>query len=181
MALPSIRVFAALFAGLALTACASSRTLNDSVSDLAANVELKSALFTDRAYDYADVDITIYEGRLLLTGTMRNEAGRRKLLANARNAERFDEVIDEIIIGEKTSFSQGFEDSRIDQTLRAKFIANSDIRSGDYKIAVSQGAVYLLGSARTQNELNQALTFANEIDGVRSVTHFAPIRMQNVE
>ncbi len=158
-----------LAAILSLAACASSRSLDKSVTDLSANADLKGILLTDRNYDYADVDITIYEGRLLLTGTMRSEEGRKKLIENAWKADGVKEVIDETIVGDKTSFGQGFEDTRIDQTLRARLIAGRDVTSSDYKIAVSGAVVYLLGVARSQRELDEAVALARSIGGVEKV------------
>ncbi len=157
------------FALLALGACASSRSLDQSFSDLSGDVELKNVLFEDRSHDYGDIDTTLYEGRLLLTGTMRSEAGRRKLIENAWKAENIDAVIDEVVIGEKTSFGQGFEDGRIDKVLRARLIAHGDVSSVEYKIAVSGAVVYLIGAARNQKELDTVLAMARSIAGVEKV------------
>lgn len=165
-----------LVAAIALSACASSRSLDKSFSDISGNAELKAVLFTDRSHDYSDVDLTLYEGRLMLTGTMRSEEGRRKLIANAWKADNVKEVIDEIIIAEKTSFGQGFEDSRIDQTLRARLIADRDVSSGDYKMSVSRAVVYLLGTARNQKELDEALQQARSVGGVEKVVSHVAIR-----
>lgn len=164
-------------AGLALSvgACASSRALDHSMTDLSADAQLKGVLFADRSHDYSDIDLTIYEGRLLLTGTMRTEEGRKKLVENAWKADGVEQVIDEVVIGDKTSFGQGVKDARIDETLRAKFIADGDVRSGDYKIVVSNGGVYLLGSSRSQAELDKALRLARAIGGVKNVVPYVTV------
>lgn len=170
------RIAAICLSVLALSACASSRSLDKSLSDIGANAELKGVLFADRQYDYSDIDITLYEGRLLLTGTMRSDDGRKKLIANAWKADGVEEVIDEIFVGDKTPFTQGFEDSRIDQVLRTKLIADRDVTSGDYKIAVSQAVVYLMGSARNDAELNEATRLAANISGVEKVVSYVTLR-----
>ena len=158
-----------LFAMLGAAACASSRSLDDSLSDIAGNADLKGVLFTDRSHDYGDVDITLFEGRLMLTGTMRTEKGRAKLIENAWKADGVEQVIDEILIGERTPFGQGLADTRIDQTLKAKLLTNDDVKSTRYKIAVSQGTVYLIGAARTEAELEEAVSLARTIGGVNKV------------
>lgn len=165
------RLIAAAFIALALGACASSRSLDENFSDFSASSDLRGILLSDRNHDYGDVDITIHEGRLLLTGSMRNEQGRTKLIENAWKADGVDQVIDEIIISEKTGFSQGFEDTRIDQVLRARLIGAEDVTSGRYKIAVSQGVVYLIGLGRDQEEVDNALVIASEIAGVEKVVN----------
>ena len=161
---------ALVFAGaLALAACASSRSLDESFTDLGASADLKSVLIADRTHDYADIDITLFEGRLMLTGTMLTEAGREKLIANAWKADGVDQVIDEVLIAEKTSFGQGFQDARIDQTLRARLIADEAVTSGRYKIAVSGGVVYLIGAARNDREHERAVELARTVSGVEKV------------
>lgn len=165
-----------LGAALALSACASSRTLGGSISDISADTQLKGVLLADRTHDYADVDLTVYEGTLLLTGTMRSAEGRDALLANAWKASGVDKVIDEIIIGDKTSFGQGVEDSRIEAALRARLIADGDVKSGDFKIAVSNGAVYLLGAARDEAQIARATQIASGLSGVSRVVSHVGVR-----
>ena len=158
-----------LAAALSLSACASSRNLDDSFADLTGNAALKSVLFEDRSHDYGDVDITLYEGRLMLTGTMPSEAGRTKLIENAWKAENIKEVIDEVFVGDDTSFGQGVEDTRIDNTLRLRLTTAKNVVGSHYKIAVSGAVVYLLGVARDQAELDEAIELARSIAGVEKV------------
>ena len=175
---PAFTLPAMVAAAFALSACATSRSLDKTFTDISASSELRSVLFSDRSRDYSDVDITIHEGRLMLTGSMRSEDGRRQLIENAWKARGVDQVIDEIFVGDKTPFSQGFEDSRIDQVLRARLIAEADVTSGNYKIAVSQGVVYLIGTASSQGELDEALRVASSISGVEKVVNHVALRDQ---
>lgn len=165
-----------LAAALALSACASSRNLDQSFADLTGNTELKAVLFADRSHDYSDIDITLFEGRLLLTGTMRSESGRAKLVENAWKADNIKEVIDEILIAEKTPFGQGFEDSRIDQVLRTRLITEKGVSSAEYKIAVSGAVVFLIGAARSQEELDKSLQIARTVAGVEKVVSYVSLR-----
>ena len=170
-------VFASLLLALSITACTSSRSLDQSVSDLGADTKLKGVLFTDRSQNYADVDITLFEGRLMLTGTMLSETGRTKLIENAWKADGVHQVIDEIFIGDKTSIGQGLADARIDQVLRAKLITDGDVKSGRFKVSVSGGTVYMIGAARTQDELEEAVSLARTIGGVEKVVSHVIIRL----
>lgn len=172
---PIIRFAAALLCCLA-AACASSRTLSGSFNELGANAELKAVLFADRSFDYSDVDLTMYEDRLMLTGTMRSQDGHKKLVENAWKADGVKQVIDEIIVGDHTSFGQGLEDTRIDETIHTKFLTSGNIRNANYKIAVSDGVVYLIGVARDENELNDALEAARTVSGVKAVVSHAVYR-----
>jgi len=172
------KTIAIAFAGLslAIAGCASSPNLDESLSDIGANADLKGVLFADRTHDYGDVDITIFEGRLMLTGTMNTEEGRRKLIENAWKANGVDQVIDEILIADGTSIGQGFEDTRIDTTLRARLIADGDVKAGSFKTSVSRGVVYIIGVTPSERQLNAALDIARSIGGVEKVVSHMLVR-----
>jgi len=172
----SSRLMLAAIAFLSVSACASSRNLDAAFSDLSSNAKLKRGLFSDQTHEYGDIDLTIYEGRLLLTGTMHTEEGRTMLVKNAWKAENIKQVIDEVQIGDRTSIGQGIEDTRIDQTLRAKLITDGKVKSGDYKIAVSGAAVYLLGAAPGQDQLSRVLDLARGIGGVEKVVTYITVQ-----
>ena len=163
------RLLSALALAALAAGCATSPNLDRTFSDIGADAELKGVLFADRSHDYGDVDLTIYEGRLMLTGTMKSEEGHRRLIENAWKADGVDQVIDEIIVGGGTSLGQGFEDSRIDATLRARLIGDSDVRAGQFKASVSKGVVYLLGVTHSETDLAAALDIARSISGVDKV------------
>ncbi len=164
------RRFAILsLAFLALGACASSKTMGSSFDDFAAAQTIRGALFADRSHDYSDVDITLYEGRLMLTGTMRSEEGRTKLVENAWKAENVTQVIDEIFVGDKTPVGTGLSDGRIDQAINVKLLSDRGVASADYKVAVSRGVVYIIGVARDEIELDRALNHARSTSGVKEV------------
>jgi osmotically-inducible protein OsmY len=162
-------IFSALLLAFAAAGCASSPNLDQSFSDIGTDASLKGVLFADRTHDYSDVDLSVYEGRLMLTGTMKSEDGRKKLIENAWKAEGVDQVIDEIVVGDGTSLGQGFDDSRIDATLRARLIGDRDVKAGQFKASVSKGVVYLIGVARSESDLNAAIDIARSISGVDKV------------
>ncbi len=169
------RLLVALLLALA-SACASSRNLDSSVSDIGADSELKAVLFADRKHDYSDVDLTVFEGRLLLTGTMRSEDGRQRLVENAWKAGGVKQVIDEVVVGGRTSIGQGFEDSRIEASLRTKLVFDGGVRSGNFKIAVSKGVVYLLGATISERSLSEAIELARTTGGVEKVVSHVLIK-----
>ena len=173
---PVFRIILTSLALLTAAACGTSRSLDESFSDFGANAGLKGILFSDRSQDYSDIDITIYEGRLMLTGTLRSEDAREKLIENAWKADGVDQVIDEIFVGDKTPLGQGFNDGRIDQVLRTRLIASRTITNTDYKISVSGAVVYLIGAADSQNEIEEAARIASSVAGVDKVVSHVIVR-----
>ncbi len=152
-----------------LAGCATSRSFGANVDDFNADASLKRILLVNRNHDYSDIDITVFEGRVLLTGTMRSTQGQIHLVENAFKAPNVVQVIDETVINNKTPFKQGVTDSRIDQALRARLITDRGITSRNFKIAVSGGETFLIGVARDEEELVRVLNHAKSTNGVRRV------------
>ena len=158
-----------------LAGCAGERTNGAVFDSIGAGATLKSELFGDRRYDYDDVDLTMHQGRLLLTGTMRTEEGRAVLAERARSAKGVREVIDSVVVGDKTTRSEGFEDGQIHEEIRARWIGRKAVDSRNFKMSVSQGVVYILGRARDADERAAALDAASNVKGVVKVVSYVTL------
>jgi osmotically-inducible protein OsmY len=154
---------------LILAACAQNRTFGDRVDDSAASLNLKSKLLFDRKVDTSDIDMAIFEGRLLLTGTVRSEGDAILIEEKAGEIGQVREVINELEVLPKTTVGQGAKDALIDQKLEAALLADTGVASRNYRVLVSQGTVYLLGVAQGPNELRRVTGQAQAIDGVGEV------------
>ncbi|MCI5045537.1 MAG: BON domain-containing protein [Aquisalinus sp.] len=156
-------------ASVMITGCATNRTFGGGVDDVTADINLRARLFDDGLYDYSDVDLTVYEGRVLLTGTMRTREGKKHLEQLAARSANVEEVMNEIIIGQKTPFNQGTSDALIDEKLGFALLADNGVYRANYQIAVSGGIVYLLGVAQGPAELTRVTDHARNIRGVNKV------------
>ena len=159
----------ALLAAPTLSGCAQNRTLGEGIDDVGADLNLKRQLLFDRDITTADVDLAVFEGRLLLAGTVPNQESYDGLLARARRVGSVREVIDEVRIGAKTTRGRGARDALIDQKLGAAMLTDNGVYSQNYQVVVSQGTVYLLGVAQGPNELRRVTDHAATIDGVTNV------------
>lgn len=159
----------AALASLALSACVSNRTLGEGIDDSAADFAVKRQLLADRKHNYSDIDIAIFEGRLMLTGTVKTPEARASLTEKAERVVTVHEVLNEVIVGSRTPFRQGAMDALIDEKLGAAIVTDNGIFSGNYQIVVSNGTVYVLGVAQGPEELSRMTGHAQTIDGVRNV------------
>ncbi|MEM0930200.1 MAG: BON domain-containing protein [Pseudomonadota bacterium] len=152
-----------------LAACAQNRSLGDRIDDTSASLALKRKLLLERDVHTGDIDMTFFEGRLLLAGTVRSEADAVIIEEKAAEIASVDEVINELVVGPRTSLAQGPRDTMIDQRLQTALFADTGVKSGNYRILVSQGTVYLLGVAQGPNELTRVTGQAQALDGVKEV------------
>ena len=150
-------------------AVAQERSVGDGVDDVTTDADIKLMFLDQAQHDYSDVDITVYEGRVLLTGTARTDEARLEAAKIAWSAESVGEVLNELEVGDKTKFTAGSNDAWIEARLRSNMLADKEITSINYEIAVSQGTVYLLGLAETQAELDRVTNHARTVRGVAKV------------
>ncbi len=121
------------------------------------------------------VDISVNEGRVLLTGIVR-EASKAKLAQElAWKVADVKEVIDEIQIRQEKlrprDFSSAFIDYLITLQLEGKIFFKSNLHSINYKITTIDRTVYFLGIARDDAEMQNALDIASKINGVKKVVN----------
>ncbi|MGV6802027.1 MAG: BON domain-containing protein [bacterium] len=160
----------ALFASsLLLSGCIQSRTIGGNVDDTTSDVSLKTKLLQDGQYDYSDIDITVFEGRMMVTGTMRTLEGKQHVAELASKATNVEEVLDEVIVGRKTPFAQGTTDALINERLGFALLADNGVIRANYQFSVSDGVVYIIGVAQGPDELKRATDHARTIKGVKRV------------
>jgi osmotically-inducible protein OsmY len=122
------------------------------------------------------VDITVNEGRVLLTGIVKNEKKARKAVDIAWKIKNVREVIDEIQIVKnfrifRTS-NQYLKDSAITSNIQSKLIFAKNIASANYQIITVNSVVYILGTAQSQSAIYKVSNIAAKAKGVnRVVSH----------
>src|SRR5438046_7622718 len=68
------------------------------------------------------------------------------------------------------------KDAWITARIRSELMLDPDIRSGNYTIDTQKGSVYLIGSARSQAELERATRIARYIPDVKRVVTYVELR-----
>jgi osmotically-inducible protein OsmY len=122
------------------------------------------------------VNIIVNEGRVLLTGIVR-EANKKQLASNlAWQISNVKEVIDEIQLFEgKTlrprDFSKSLIDYLITSEIEMKLLFVQNVASINYKITTVNKTVYLIGVAQDKEENQKVLNIVAKISGVKKVVN----------
>lgn len=145
----------------------SDRTLKSRVEDkwYVANKEMAKGLTAN-----------VENGKVVITGTVKDPEWKVEAVRLAWQVDGVNEVHSEATVRNPTSFSEDARDSWITTRLRTELIADSRIRSLNYSIETVGGTVYLMGTARTQEELDRAVDHARNLSGVRQVVNYVEIR-----
>lgn len=142
------------------------------------------AIKTDIAKAYAETDprlqagitATVYHGRVLLTGRVPSPEMKTAAVEIARRNPHVRVVHDEIEVASADGFWDGAKDAWISTQIRSEMLADAHIRSVNYTIETENGSVYLIGSARSQGELDRATRIARHVPGVKRVVSYVELR-----
>ena len=152
------------------------RGAGGSVDDFAIKTNIQSAWLNTNPLMQTDLNVTVYEGRTLLTGTAPTPEFKAQAKEVASRVPGVKAVYDEIEVTPPESPWQGAQDAWITSRLRTELAFNSEIRSVNYTIQTVNKSVYLIGSARSQTELDQATTMARNTPDVKRVVSYVEIR-----
>jgi osmotically-inducible protein OsmY len=194
--LVQIAAMRAIFTLAALAACASSggcavlavsavasagmvavqdRSAGQAVDDASDYGDVHMRLMAADSEGFRGVHVQVQDGSLLLSGAVPDEQHRQAAEMIARNHRNLHNVYDELAIGAPESLMRNAADDLIAAQLRARLIASPAVRAVNINIEVFNGNVYLLGTARSDQELHRAAEIASVVSGVHRVVSFMQV------
>lgn len=135
------------------------------------NIELTALRkITDdnRLGDDVHVNITCFNGVMLLSGEATTAEQRDIVLSLVGNFQGVKRVVNEIVIAEPTAFATRTNDSWITGRVKTKLLADENIPGRRVKVITENGTVYLMGLV-TQKEGELAAEAARTIGGIKRV------------
>lgn len=161
------------------------RGLGGYVSDGEIRTRYHFVLFEEDHKLFYHVKSNVYEGRLLLMGCVPTEEMREDAVRLAWQVPGVKSVSSEITVGDTSSFIQSTHDKWIATKLNTLLFFKENVSSRNYEVLVVGGTVYLVGVAKSQEELDTAIQVARDVSGVKKVvsyvrimTHFEEHRRQ---
>jgi len=121
------------------------------------------------------LDMTVESGRVLLTGRARDPQMRVDGVRLAWQAEGVTEVINEIEIDDTSSLLNAARDEWITIQLRSRITFDRGIYSLNYTIDTVNSVVYLMGSARSREELERVVSHARSLADVARVVSYVKV------
>lgn len=157
-------------------ATAQERGLGGALSDLQIETNVESAFAAIDPGLKDSVTTTVYQGRVLLTGTVPTPQMKLRAVEGASRVSGINALYDDIEVAPPRAAWDATSDAWITAQIRSELMLDPDIRSGNYTIDTQKGSVYLIGSARSQAELERATRSARYIPGVKRVVTYVELR-----
>ncbi|PHM43669.1 division/outer membrane stress-associated lipid-binding lipoprotein [Xenorhabdus szentirmaii] len=157
-------------AAFATKAGSDPRTIGQQVDDTALEARISNAVSKDpQIKAQARVVVTVYQGKVLLTGQSPNVALADRAKQIASKVEGTDLVYNEIRQSHPVSLSRASADTWLTTKVRSKILASDSVRSSSIKVVTEGNEVFLFGIV-TRQEGEAAAKIASETSGVKRVT-----------
>ncbi len=172
-------------AGAALgIASAKEGGIASSATDLRIKAAISEKWFSYKVDTFTKLNLTVDQGRVLVTGTVQNPDDRVEAVRLAWQVSGVKQVINEIRVANSDGIQGFVKDGWITTRLRTAMTFDRDIQSINYTIDTVQGTVYLMGVAHSQAELDKVVALARTIPGVKQVISYVkplgqPVEAQN--
>ena len=145
------------------------RTVGTQIDDETLEARVKSSIYKDQQIKTeANINITSYNGRILLTGQVPNDNLREIATSLAKGVQNVNEVYNEVRVGPKINFSQTSKDAWITSQIKSKMLVDSKVKTSDVKVVTENNEVFLMGNL-THDQANAAAEVARNVSGVTKV------------
>ncbi|MEZ5985523.1 MAG: BON domain-containing protein [Hyphomonas sp.] len=167
-------------AGAVGLTAAQDKTMGEALDDATLSNQIKAKLLSENSEKYAEVDVEVANGLVLLSGRVNNPEDRVRAEGIAWSGALTKDVANEIKIEPPGGFIANVSDEVITGRVRARLIGSKTVKSVNFNIETYDGVVYLMGTARTAKELKKAAEEASVVAGVKQVVSYVRIREPEV-
>ncbi len=157
-------------------AAASERGVKVASSDLTIHTKIQEKFFSADHKLSTSINIVVYEGRVLLTGSVPTEQMRETAIKLTWQVEGTKEVINEVLIADGGGVLNFTHDTWITTKLKTSMTFDDTVFAINYSVETSNQVVYIMGIAQSQEELDKVIAHARAIDYVKKVVSYARVK-----
>ncbi|CAM3722845.1 division/outer membrane stress-associated lipid-binding lipoprotein [Xenorhabdus thuongxuanensis] len=157
-------------AAIATKAGSDPRTIGQQVDDTTLEARVSNAISKDpQIKAQTRIAVTVYQGKILLTGQSPNMALAERAKQIASKVEGTDVIYNEIRQGNPITLGTASTDAWLTTKVRSKILTSDAVKSSSIKVVTEDGEVFLFGIVTRQEGVAVA-KIASETSGVKRVT-----------
>jgi len=163
-------------AGAVGVATLQEKTLGESLDDANASNQLKTRLLAAGPRRFTEVDVEVAGKVALLTGRVSTQEDRMQAERIAWEVGLIDDVANEIQVRQEGGVRQNVNDEWITARVRSRLLTDGAVKGINVNIETYDGTVYLMGIARSEDELRKIAEHASVVRGVKEVVSYIVVR-----
>ena len=151
------------------------RGIEEVATDAGIQATINNLWFQHSIELHRRIDMSVSEGRVLLTGRATDPQMRLDAVRLAWQARGVKEILNEIQVDNESGLVDSARDSWITTQLRTKLTFERGVRSANYGIETVNGVVYLMGISDGQAELDKVTAIARSLPNVQRVVSYVRV------
>ena len=156
---------------------AEDRSFDTLTADTAITLDINEVLLGEQYRDlFAEISTDVYERVVLLTGTVKFAQNKQRATDLVRSVKGVKRIVNELQVTSDYGIGPAANDLWIETKLKVLLLGTKDIRSINYRWRSVNGTVYLIGGARSQQEMNTVLDVIRRTERVKRVVNHAWVR-----
>lgn len=145
------------------------RDLDDDWKDSQINLTIRKEFAKTKFAYLTDVEITVFEGDVMLNGAIPNIDNIDEILEIVWNVDGVQRVYNYLRLEKPSDIIETSQDAIIAASIRTQLSLTQGVTSVNYKITVDDNIVYMLGIAKNPEEYSAVLAAIQSTDGVQKV------------
>ncbi len=154
------------------------RSAGQVLDDNVIHTKIAANLANESGRLFLDVDTVVFQGRVMLTGAVKERDNADVATRVANSIKGVREVINEVQVTDEGGFSATAADLTIETKLKVKLVGADAVRASNYRWKAVNGVVYLLGIAQDQAERERVLALVKDTENVRRLVDHTRLRGQ---
>ena len=152
------------------------RSIGSVVDDATIKVNIAAKFIGSSDNLFINIDTSVLEGRVLLTGLVDNQEIRIDAVRRVWEVEGVNEVINEIEIGNRETLKEYANDLWITTQAKALSLKAIGLRAMSYNFETIQGKIYIAGITSKPEQLDQIVEATKTIKGVKEIVNYVIIK-----
>tara|TARA_Y200000002_G_scaffold54680_1_gene40054 strand:+ start:362 stop:964 length:603 start_codon:yes stop_codon:yes gene_type:complete len=158
--------------GTALVIADSERTMGTVIDDATIKVNIAAKFLNAGNNLFIDINTTVLDGRVLLTGLVDNQEIRIEAVRLVWEVDGVQEIINEIEIGNRESLKDYANDLWINTQARALAAKTMGLKAVTFNFETIRGKVYVAGTTSRPDLLENLISGLKNIKGVSEILNY---------
>ena len=143
--------------------------MDEDASDIALYIEIRKNLSAVQSKFLLDVQVTVFQGEVLLTGALPNISLIDQAVETAWKTQGVRRVYNYIRLGKPQDFVSTSGEAAVASAIKGQLMLTKGVKACNYKIVVENGVVYVMGLQNTPEEWENAREVIRSTIGVQKV------------
>lgn len=152
------------------------RSLGTVVDDATIKINIAAKFLNAGNNLFVDINTTVLEGRVLLTGLVDNQELRIEAVRLIWEIEGVREVVNEVEIGNRDSIKDYASDLWINTQARGVAAKTVGLRAVAYNFETINGKIYIAGISTNPDQLDMLIESLKTIKGVKEIVNYIIIK-----